>query len=271
MERTIRRNFIIWGVVTAVLLIGMSVGWYVALIRPQKEAILTAETKYKDRKAVADQLPTALSDQAKAEQNLRYAKGQLMFLRSRYRSLYFDFGRETDTAFAKADSPDVRDYKKNLTWRRWLNEYYSGYGLALRQELIDAANDSGVLINTTFKVDAPPKAPEEVVPPGNGFFKPTGGPLEVKVTGTLPAIMTFLRRLNSLSANILFLVGNIKLEGTSPQIVATFPVTPYLLATGEPVTLAGVTKAAPAAPVGGPPGAVGPPGAGGPPGGGGAG
>ena len=52
MERTIRRNAIIWGVVTAVLLIGMSVGWYVALIRPQKEAIAATQTKYEARKAV---------------------------------------------------------------------------------------------------------------------------------------------------------------------------------------------------------------------------
>jgi len=255
VERRIKRNFIIWGVATAVIVIGMAVGWYVALIRPQKEAIVAKTTEYTARKEVASGLGAALEERAKAEQNLRYAKAQLAFLRSRYRSMSFDFGQETDTPTAKADSQDVKDYKRNVTWRRWLNEYYSGYGLALQRELIDAANDSGVIIRTSFSVTAPPKAPEDVVPPSNGFFKPTGAPLTLDVTGSLASHMKFLRRLNSMSSNILLLVGNIKLDGTSPQIKAGFTVTPYLLATGAPVTLQGVIAAAPAAPAPGAPGA----------------
>jgi len=259
VERRIRRNFIILGVVTAVIVIGMAVGWYVALIRPQKEATVAQQAEYDKEKAEADRLYAAIQEEAKAKQNLRYVQGQLRFLQSRYRSLYFDFGEPTETPLRKADSPDVQDAKKNVTWRRWLNEYYAGYGLALQRELVDAANDSGVLINTSFKVDAPPKAPEEVIPPPNGFFKPTGGSLALDVTGSLAAIMTFLRRLNSMSSDILLVVGNIKLDGTSPTIKATFPVTPYLLATGKPVTLQAVAApapagAAPGAPAGAPAG-----------------
>jgi hypothetical protein len=232
----------------------MTVGWYVALIRPQKEAIVSQQAEYVKQKGIAADLDKSLQEEAKAKQNLRYVQGQLQFLRSRYRNMYFDFGNE-------GDSPDRKEAKQNLTWRRWLNEYYSGYGLALQRELINAANDSGVIIHTSFKVDAPPKAPEEVVPPPNGFFKPTGGALGLDVTGTLSAIMAFLRRLNSMSSDILLVVGNIKLEGTSPQIKATFSVTPYLLATGKPVTLKGVAAAAPAAPAGAPPGGAPPAGA----------
>ena len=57
-------------------------------------------------------------------------------------------------------------------------------------------------------------------------------------------------------------IGNIKLEGYSPQIKASFPLTPYLLASGPGAV---TTAAASAAPAPGGPGGPGGPGAAPPP------
>jgi hypothetical protein len=151
----------------------------------------------------------------------------------------------------------------------------------LRATLVSVANETGVTINVAPpKVDAPPRAPEDVVIPATGFFRPTSntanGVLNTTVTGSLSNIMRFFNRINY--SPVLMVIGTVKLEdastgastgqsGSGPEtavattaggpnrIRATFSVTPYLLAAGQGVKL-GAATTAPAA--GGPP--DGPPG-----------
>ena len=203
------------------------------LVRPQKEELTKTQAHYEARKALADGLKKALAAQRKSEDELGYAKDQMQFLtgtaqrRGRFRSLYFgEINGESDANKAA----------RLVTWHRWLNEYYSGFGLALSEELIRIANQAGVVLKTTSKiqVDAPPRNPEDVAPPSHGFMMPlsnsNGGALSVTITGDLSHILQFFDEINQ--STILMVVGNIKLSGYSPLITSTFTLTPYLLATG---------------------------------------
>ncbi len=238
-EKVIKRNIIISIVVTLLVVIGMVAAWGTLLVKPQNTQIAETQRQYEERKGVADRLPKALADQKKAEDQRNYVKGQLAFFRARYRSLYF--GDISNT------NPSIQKAAREVTWRRWMNEYYTGYGLALRSELIRVANATGVTINTEVKVVAPPKLPEEVAAPANGLFKPTGGPVNVSITGSLSNILQFFNRINQ-SPILMMVDRNIKLEGFSPEIKATFSVTPYLLAAGPGANLSatGGAAAAPA-------------------------
>jgi hypothetical protein len=236
-EKIIKRNIIIAISVTVFLLIVMVVAWGQLLVKPQNAAIAAAELKYQDRKKVADALPTALTEKRKAEDQRQYLEGQLAFFRSRYRSLYF--GAINDT------NPAIQEAAREVAWRRWMNEYHVGYGIALKRELEAAANATGVTISSAIKVSAPPRAPEEVAPTSNGLFRPTSSPMSMTIVGTLPAILQFFNRINQ--SSILMVVDrNLKLEGYSPEIKATFSLTPYLLAAGPGAKLGGTGAAAPA-------------------------
>ena len=230
MEKLIRRN--IWIVVglSIVLLIAMVVAWSQLLIKPQNVAIAKADAEYKASKTIADRLPTALSEQIKAEDKRDYLKGQLAFFRGRYRHL--EFGD------IKSKDADVASAALELSWKRWMNEYFNDYGQALRQELVDAANETGVTINTSVQVVAPPKTPEEAAQliPSNGLLKPTGGALKVSVTGALSNILQFFNRINR-SSVLMVVDRDIKLTGFAPETTATFSATPYLLASGPGVSL----------------------------------
>lgn len=229
-RRKIQRNIYIVIGVSALLLIAMFAAWFLVLVRPQNDKIAEVSQNYETRAGVAKTLGKALIDKAKAEEKKQYLDGQLEFLQERYRSLYFGKVEGTDL---------VAEAARDQAWRRWMNEYYLEYGVAVRRELVAAANEAGVIIKTAIKVDAPPKVPEELAPPPSGFLKPTsasGGALPVEITGTFPDILRFLNRLNL--SPILMTVGNIKLEGYSPSIKATFTVTPYLVARGSEITVA---------------------------------
>jgi hypothetical protein len=246
MEKTIRRNIYIVLGLTVVLLIAMVFAWGTMLVKPQNAAIAKAQTDYQASKTVADRLPQAIADKTKAEDRRAYLRGQIAFFQQRYRSLRFGDINSTDPVRQKSE--------REIAWRRWQNEYFNDYGIALRQELINVANSTGVTINTAVKVVAPPRAPEEVAVPAYGLFKPTGGALAITITGTLSNIMQFFNRVNQ--SSILMLVDrNVRLEGYSPEIKATFSLTPYLLAAGPGVTLGtgtpGAAAAAPAPGVGG--------------------
>ena len=155
------------------------------------------------------------------------------YFRKRYRNLEFNLTSEGAT---------------QATWIRLLNEHFADYGLELRRQLVQAADESGVVINTAAKIENPPQVPENVIPPPSGFAKPvTGGALSVTVTGSASAILRFFDRINK--AEILMGVGNVKLEGTSPLISASFSLTPYLVASGDSANLPGAASAA--APVAG--------------------
>lgn len=236
-----------------------------ALVRPQKEQLTKVQATYDSRKQLADNLSPALAAQRKSEDELSYAQDQMEFLtgtanrKGRFRSLYFG---------DISGSSDANQAARLVTWHRWLNEYYRGFGFALRGELLRIARESGVNLKTDGKiqVDAPPRNPEDVKPPSHSFMLPlsnsNGGAIKISITGDLPHILKFFNGINQ--SSILMVVGTIKLEGYSPLITASFPLTPYLLASG-PGAVPSVDAAPAGAPApGGMPGGM-PPGAGLPP------
>ena len=116
-----------------------------------------------------------------------------------------------------------------------MHEFSYDYGPRLWGEIHGAANASGVSITKLddIKTDAPPKGPENVTIPTNGFFILTGAaPLSIAVTGTLDQILNFLRRIHE--GQILMKVGGgLKLEGSSPNVSVSFTLQPYLIARGD--------------------------------------
>ena len=260
-EVKIRRSIYILIGLTILILIGMSMGWLFVLARPQQDEIAIVEKKYNERKVVALTLTQNLKAQRIAEDKQRYVEGQLAFFRGsretnwlgRYRT--FEFKELADPA---SETAEQRALRINV-WKRQLNEYFSSYGENLQGSLLRRANAIGPLVALGerqkliisfpgVKVDAPPKAPEDVVVPANALLKPTagtgGGSLGVSVKGTFRQIKEFLNQINR--EPILYSVGNIKLEGVSPEITATFSITPYLLATGDGAQKLSITPAAPA-------------------------
>lgn len=224
METKYRRGIFLSFGITFALIVAMIVVWKLKFYDAVTKKITTANAAYNTATEAGKKLKTELDAAAIAQENLVLAQEQLNYFRQRFRSLRFDL-----TA-TPGDGP------RNRTWLGYMNEYFSNYGLAMRQQLVSAANDSGVVLTTSLKVDAPPQVPELVAAPASGFLKPVAGSaLSVEVIGDLPAILRFLERINR--SPILMTVGTIKLEGTSPLIKATFPITPYLVATGPSVVL----------------------------------
>lgn len=261
METRIKRNIIIVVVLTFLGIIGMCAGWFFVLVRPQREQIASVDIEYQKFKATAETLDTAQKDRQKAEDNLQYLKGQIQLFRGSdsdpspaaagiYRRLYFGAYDSTDAK--------IKDVERDKMWRAWMNEYHSseanpnsGFGWALQTELQKAADDSKVkLVMPAITVDDPPQTPEaaESKVPANGFLKPlsatNGGSLSLQVTAaSVQDILRFLENLNH--SNILMVVDkNLKLEGYSPTLKATFNVTPYLVIGGPGSKLA--SSAAPA-------------------------
>jgi hypothetical protein len=252
-SRITRNTYILLGV-TVLLLIGAISAWYFGLIRPQKALLATATTNYNTQLGIANQLPTALTEQKKAEDRLVYLQGQMGFLKQRYRNLYFG-----DLGVDYASETPLQKANREIAWRNWMNTYYYGYGPALKRELERAADAAGVVISTSISVVPPPKAPEEVAPPANGLLKPVGsggaggapggppiggppgaagagaagGAMSVTVSGSLDNILRYFDSLNTYAT--LVNVGNITLNNdpSSPtRVSASFSITPYLLASG---------------------------------------
>lgn len=257
METRIRRNNWILVIVTFLILVVMCASWFFLLVRPQKEEIAKVQTEYDARKAVASRLQSALEAERQAKDKLEYLKGQTFFFRGSdvnrnvnglYRRLYFGDIEGTTK---------INERERQEAWRAWMNEYHYTFGPALQQELRLAALDAGVTVGSSeIKVDDPPQMPEEVKGkiPANGFLKPlsatNNGELDITVTGAFPNIVRFLERLNR--SSILMVVGNIKLEGYSPNLKATFKLTPYLVAGGKGAPLTATAGAAAGAQTGDP-------------------
>lgn len=235
METRIRRNIIILVVVTFLVLVGMSAGWFFALVRPQREQIAQVGKEYDEFALSAGKLDTNLKEKQKAEDQLKYLTGQLEFFRGGqtnrdaiglYRRMYFG---EIE------GGGDVNKAARDYAWRAWMNEYHYQFGPALRDEFLRAEAASGIALTMpAIIVDAPPQMPELVKAPTNGFLKPlsatNNGTLTMTISGAFPNLLRFLNTINH--ASILMVIGNIKLEGYSPTIKATFTVTPYLIAAG---------------------------------------
>jgi hypothetical protein len=253
VETRIRRNIIILVVVTFLVMVGMSAGWFFLLVSPQNEEYAAVEGKYTERKQVADKLKTALEQERQAKDKLEYLKGQAFFFRGSdenravnglYRRLYFG---EID-----GDTP-INERARQEAWRAWMNEYHYTFGPQLRAELLRIAGDQSAPVSITIsdiKVDDPPQMPEDVKGkiPANGLLEPlsatNNGELDITITGPFPNIVRFLERLNR--SSFLMVVGQIKLEGHSPGLKASFKLKPYLVASGKGAKLTAGAAAAPA-------------------------
>ena len=255
-ERKLRLAWIGTLVGAFVLIVAMVLVWKFRFYDNIVSQLATTEANYKTADDTADKLAPTLKAALLAQQRLDLAQGELQYFRTRYRSLPFDL---TQSAVS-GQGP------RNATFVRYLNEYASNFGLEARRQLIRAADESGVQIKTNIKVDAPPQNPEDIVSPPNGLLKPAGAPLAVSVTGTFGSILNFFQVINR--SEILMVIGNVKMTGTSPAIEATFTITPYLLVSGPSAQVApipGITNARPgAAAATGAPGATGVEGAGAP-------
>lgn len=221
-----------------VLIVAMVLVWKFRFYDQVVSRLATTNGTYRTEKANADKLAPTLKSALLAQQRLGLAQGELDYFRTRYRSLPFDL----------TETPISGQGPRNATWTRYLNEYASGFGLEARRQLIRAADESGVQIKTNVKVDAPPQNPEDVVNPPSGLLKPQAAPLAVSVTGTFGSILNFFQIINR--SEILMVIGNVKMAGTSPNIEATFTITPYLLVSGpsaQAAAIPGIENARPGA------------------------
>ena len=232
MRATALRNTIIAISVVSVILAGLiALVMKLRFIDAVNTQIAAETTAYDTDSTAAKKLASSLQAQKIAENNRDFAKEQVDAFRARFRSLSFD----VEPASGKG--------AREATWRRYLNEYYTDYGVELRRELIQAADESGVIIVTSVKINTPPQNPEDVVAPPSGFLKPlTTDSLPITVEGTLPNILRFFNRINQ--SEILTTTGTttspgMRVENTALGVRATFTLTPYLLATGPSAQIAG--------------------------------
>ncbi len=247
METKYRRGIFLAFGITFALIVAMIVVWKLKFYDDVTQQLTTTQASYATAKTTGATLDAELKGAAIAKENLVLAQDEIGYFRQRFRSLNFDL-----TA-TPGEGP------RNRTWLGYMNEYFSDYGLEMRRQLVRAADETGVVLDTSLKVDAPPQMPENVVAPPSGFLKPvTGGSITVTVAGDLGSILRFLERVNR--SPILMTVGAIKLEGASPAIKATFTITPYLLGTGPSIVLPAAAPVAAANPdaVPGEPGAEAP-------------
>ena len=254
-EALLRRNILIIAIVSGVLAALILLVMKLRFFDTVNADITRSTAAYQTNDTAGKALKANLDAQKIAENNLRFAQQQTNAFRQRFRSLNFNL------------PADPGDGARIATWRRYLNEYNSDYGVELRRVLLDAADETKVLISTNVKVAAPPQNPEDVVTPPGGFLKPLSDTsVSVSATGPLPNVMRFLERINQ--SEVLLTTGStgsvgIKVEAVPPLGVrATFNITPYLVATGPDAQLPAPSAAVPAAGAGAPGGAPGaPPGA----------
>ena len=203
-----------------VLIVAMVLVWKFRFYDPLLSELDTATTEFAKQDEQAKKLDASLKGALLAQQRLELANGELEYFRARYRNLPMDL----------TESPVVGQGPRNATFVRYLDEYSLNFGKAARAQLIRAADESGVQITTNIKVQAPPQNPEDVTAPASGLLKPSNEILGVTVTGTFGSILQFFQIINK--SEILMVIGNVKMEGTSPAIKTTFTITPYLVVSG---------------------------------------
>ncbi|RYX81822.1 hypothetical protein EON83_22445 [bacterium] len=244
-EALLRRNITIIAIVSVVLAGLITLIMKLRFFDTVNADLTAATAAYEANKTEGGNLEKNLKNQRIAENNLIFAKEQTNVFRQRFRSLSFNLDTTTGNG------------PREATWRRYLNEYYSDYGVDLRRVLIQAADESGVILATSVKIQAPPQNPEEVVSPAGGFLKPlSDASASMQVSGTLPNILRFFERLNQ--SEILMTTGStgatgVRIESGALGARATFNMTPYLVASGPNALLpAASTTTAPAPGAGGP-------------------
>jgi hypothetical protein len=246
---------VIWGLGT-LLLIGIGAAWAMMLMKPENEKLAQINTELATLKTTAQGLAAARQALAEAEAREVNVNKQLAFFRNRYRSLDYRNWKPGDA------TPTNLAYQEAI-WREQMREFSYNYGPRLMGELSGAAQSTGVRLsggdNLKIAVQDPPKGPEDLSIPPNGFYKPTGdAALPLEIVGNLDQIQAFFRKIHQ--GQILMTVGSsLKLSGSSPRITATFTVQPYLVAKGDNVVLSAV-----AAPAAGAAGAAGAPASGAP-------
>ncbi|HEY0074463.1 MAG TPA: hypothetical protein VGB77_10195 [Abditibacteriaceae bacterium] len=231
---------VIWGLGT-LLLIGIGAAWAMLLMKPENENLAKINDELAALKTTAQGLAAARQALAEAEAREVNVNKQLAFFRNRYRSLDYRNWKPGDA------TPTNLAYQEAI-WREQMREFSYDYGPRLMGELLGAAQSSGVTLtgwnDLKIAVQDPPKGPEDLSIPPNGFYRPTGGALPVEIVGNLDQIQAFFKKIHQ--GQILMTVGSsLKLSGSSPRITATFSVQPYLVAKGDNVVLSAV--AAPAA------------------------
>lgn len=228
-EALLRRNITIISIVSVVLAGLILLIMKLRFFDTVNASLTAANTNYSTYEGNGKKLKDNLKSLKIAQNNLTFASDQTNVFRQRFRSLAFDLPPEPDAG------PRV------ATWRRYLNEYNSDYGVELRRVLIQAADESEVIISTSVKVAAPPQNPEEVVTPPAGFLKPLSTTsVSVQASGPLNNVMRFLERINQ--SEVLLTTGStgsvgIKVEAAPLGVRATFNITPYLVATGPAAQL----------------------------------
>jgi hypothetical protein len=236
---------------TVLLLFGMVAGWAMALVRPQDEKLAAAQAEITKLKGTAGTLQKAKQDLAAAVIQEVHLNSQISFFRERYRSFDFD---DWDPSITQpgATEEEKRKFRANearkvAVWRDYMRDMSYNYAPQLQGEILGAAIASGVQINKldSIRTGAPPRGPEELTIPANGFLKPTGdAPLAMEISGSLDQILDFFRKIHQ--GEILKTVGkSLKLEGSSPNVRASFTIQPYLVAKGRYVKVS--AAAAPAA------------------------
>jgi hypothetical protein len=231
-ETALRNRIIAAAAIAFVLALIITLVWKLRFFDTVNTQLTQTQTQLQGYNTTAAKLEPSLKAQRIAQLNSDLAQRQVNVFRQRFRSLNFDLS-STQNA-------------REITFRRYLNEYYTDYGIELRRQLIQVADESGVVIQTAIKVQTPPQNPEDVVAPPSGFLKPLdGGTIAVTVTGALPNILKFFERINQ--SEILMTVGSsgsagVRLENASPFIKASFTVTPYLLASGPDAGLPAATS-----------------------------
>lgn len=207
-------------------MVAMIVAWNMVLLRPLREKATQVQTDYDTQKSEAAKLADALANKKQAQDDLVLIESQAKEMQARYHNFDYDVSS---------------DRTRKITWQKYTNEMSSTFGIKLRRQLIAAAERSGIRINTTVKVDAPPQVPENLTVPTSGFLKPvTGGSMKLEATGSFANFLTFFDEINrpvpdpedpGHPLNILFVVGSdLKFDGYSPDIKSTFTVTPYMVA-----------------------------------------
>ncbi len=236
------------------LLIGMGAAWFMLLMKPQNEELFKVNGEFQQLQDQAKTLASAKQALAAAEEKEIHLKTQLAYFRNRYRA--FDYGEWSQSGPPKKSdgTPKYNDKQfkayQEIIWRKQMQEFSYDYGPRLIGELRGAADASGVQLanwdKITIAVQDPPKGPEDLTIPPNGYYKPTGdASLPVEITGSLDHILAFFRIIHT--GQILMKVGSsLRLAGSSPRITATFTVQPYLLVKGDGVVLSGAAATAPA-------------------------